>query len=109
MKKLFLIFMLGSLCSGVFAQAQDSIQAAEDQKPDSPARRTQKLFVPGFLTTHFQYNDAKGIPSSFNFSPVGVVAFPIVKVTDRLFMDAGVQLLANPDGSASASIGELVV
>jgi hypothetical protein len=104
---ILMLFILDLSCTHIFAQ--DSIQNAENQKPDSPARRTEKLFVPGFLTTQFQYNDTKGSPNSFNFSPVGIVAFPLVKVTNRLFMDAGVQLLANPDGSSTASIGELVV
>jgi len=93
--------------SCTLARAQDSTQTAENQKPDAPARRIQKMFVPGFLTTQFQYNDAKGSPSTFAFSPVGVVAFPLVKVSDRLFMDAGVQLLQSGSG-ATASIGELV-
>ncbi len=100
MKRVFITIMI-ALCTGFIAKAQDEI-------PNSPNGGSQKMFVPGFAVTMYQYTNTLGTAATHNFTPVGLGAFPLVKLNDRLFLDAQVGFSANSDGSTSASIGELV-
>ena len=104
MKKVFLTITI-SLCIGFAAMAQDDV-------PNSPNGGSQKMFVPGFAVTMYQYSNTPtpgvGNISTHNFTPVGIGAFPLIKLNDRLFLDCEVGFSANSDGSTSTGIGELV-
>ena len=84
------------------------IVTAQDEIPNSPSGGSEKMMVPGYAVTMYQYNNTKGLDHTHNFSPIGIAAFPIVKYNDRLFLDCAVGINANSDGTATAEIGELV-
>src|ERR1035437_1714538 len=81
---------------------------AQDEVVNSPNGGSEKMMVPGYAVTMYQYSNTPGTTPTHNFSPVGIAAFPIVKYNDRLFLDCALTLGANSDGSATAGIGELV-
>jgi len=81
---------------------------AQDEVVNSPNGGSEKMMVPGYAVTMYQYSNTPGTIPTHNFSPVGIAAFPIVKYNDRLFLDCAVTMGANSDGSATAGIGELV-
>ena len=100
MKKLLLAsFVLFAGFSKISAQQLDSTS----QTPG-----TKKFFMPGAAVAMYQNNNTSGSPAIGKFMPVNLALFPLVKASERLFLDAGINFSVNPDGSVTPELIELI-
>ena len=69
---------------------------------------TKKFFMPGAAVAMFQMNSTKGSPTTITFMPVNIALFPLVKASDRLFFDGGINFNVNTDGTVEPQLIELI-
>lgn len=97
--------------SGNLLHAQDSTIAI--QQVNSPQGGSEKLLLAGEISTLWQNSRIKGMPSAntLGADPLGLMLMPLVKISDRLFLDAQVAVTATPapGGGASASLNEAII
>lgn len=95
-----------------------SDSAAAAQEVNSPKGGTDRVLLAGEAFTLWQSNHINafnGAPSvsnnSFGADPLGLMLMPLVKINDRLFLDAQIEVDANPapGGGASASLNEAII
>lgn len=113
--------LLGGVVLGTPATlSAQSDSAAAAQEVNSPNGGSDKLLLAGEAFTLWQSNTTeayKGMKSvttnSFGADPLGLMLMPLVKINDRLFLDAQVEVDANQGigagGSASASLNEAII
>lgn len=105
---------LFALLAGIFISllAVAPLDAQSDSSApvvNSPAGGARKFFMPGNAIIMFQHVTTQSSPSvsSSSFTPVGMALFPLVKLSDRLFLDAGINFGINSDGSLNAGLIEM--
>lgn len=101
MKRYLFAFIAISLC--VFSASAQELRDSTNQTPG-----LKKFFMPGAAVAMFQVNNTKGAPTTSTFMPVNLALFPLVKASDRLFLDAGLNFSVNPDGTVTPSLIELI-
>ena len=73
----------------------------------------EKILLAGEVFTMWSSNKVNGFPStnSFGSDPLGLMLMPLVKISDKLFLDVQVAVAANPGpgGGASASLNEAII
>ena len=96
----------------------DSGAMAQPAVVNSPQGGTDRVLLAGEAFTLWQSNHVSafgGAPAqganSFGADPLGLMLMPLVKINDRLFLDAQVEVDANPDpgGGGSASLNEAII
>ena len=119
---LFLTFFAaGAMCllrpGQCYAQADSASAVKEVNSPNGGA---EKFLLAGEATTLWQSNTTQayqGMKSvttnSFGADPLGLMLMPLVKISDRLFLDAQIAVTANQGlgagGSASAGLNEAII
>jgi hypothetical protein len=118
-KRIILLTCIGLLSAGI----ANRIQAQADTTAPIPNKAkggAEKMLLAGEVSYLYQSNVQKafnGIPAiktnSFGSDPLGLMLMPLVKLTDRLFLDVQVAVSANPGvglgGGASASLNEAII
>ncbi len=95
-------------------------QADSTYVPNSPQGGGEKFLLAGEVFTSFQSTKIpafNGMPemrsNSFGTDPLGVMIMPLVKITDRLFLDVQFGVTANPGvgagGGATAGLNEAII
>jgi len=73
----------------------------------------EKFLLAGEVFTMWTSNKVNGFPTtnSFGSDPLGLMLMPLVKLSDKLFLDVQVAVAANPGpgGGASASLNEAII
>ncbi len=82
--------------------------SAQQLDSTSQTPGTKKFFMPGAAVAMYQLNSTSGSPAIGSFMPVNLALFPLVKASDRLFLDAGLNFSVNPDGTVTPSLIELI-
>ena len=109
-----IILLLGvCLLSGPLV---NKIQAQADSAAPIPNKAkggAEKMLLAGEVFTIWQNNKIKGLPANntFGADPLGLMLMPLVKLTDRLFLDVQVEVDANPGlgGGASVNLNEAII
>lgn len=99
-------FSLGCPVTEVNAQ-KDSTGAVIH---NSPLGGSEKFLLAGEAFTTWQTTKIQGLPATNSFGndpnyPMGLMLMPLVKLTDRLFLDAQVQVSANPGPGGGTNVG----
>ena len=110
-------------CCSVFIS--NSIFAQTDSIPETPPNKAkggaEKFLFAGEAFTEWQSTAVKGVPttnsfggnsnSQYDVSPLGLMLMPLVKLSDRLFLDAQIQVQANTGagGGAGVSLNEAII
>ncbi|HVA97881.1 MAG TPA: hypothetical protein VNG53_03220 [Bacteroidia bacterium] len=105
------VLVLFLVTNSVVAQT-DTTATNQPEAANSPKGGTEKLFLAGEAFTIWQSSHVQGYPStnSFGADPLGLMIMPLVKLNDRLFLDAQVAVAANPiGGGAGVSLNELII
>ncbi len=105
--RIMLIVLLAFLAFSSNAQTDTS-------KPyvNSPAGGSEKVLFAGAAVAHYQYTAIQDGQSKGSFSPVTLFAIPLIKVSNRLFMDFAAEFDENLNdftGGATFKFDELVV
>jgi len=112
-KPLILLMSLSILSSGLINKAK--AQTDSTYVPNSPQGGGEKMLLAGEVFTIWQNNKLQGVPSNntFGADPLGLMIMPLVKLTDRLFLDVQAEVDANPGvglgGGASVSLNEAII
>jgi hypothetical protein len=103
---LFLFFSI----TGTLSAQTDSIVAVPDPPVNKSRGGSQKVLLSGKASAMWQSTMIKGSPSANSFNPIGLMLMPLVKLNERLFLDAQIEVDANPaGGGASISLNELII
>src|SRR5579863_8422862 len=80
---------------------------------NSPQGGAEKMLLAGEVSTLWQNNKTVGQPATntFGAAPLGLMLMPLIKITDRLFLDVQAAVTANPapGGGANASLNEAII
>jgi hypothetical protein len=115
MKKLFLLVAMG-LASISFANAQTDSAGAEP--PNKSKGGGTKFLLAGKATVSWTSSSttitnpdgSTTTTSTNNFSPEALMLMPLVKVNNKLFLDAQVEVDANPTGGGAAiKLNEMII
>ncbi len=102
-----------SQLNAVKLSAQTDSSNATPEIVNSPQGGAEKLLLAGEVSTLWQNSQFKGSPSAntFGADPLGLMLMPLVKLTDRLFLDVQAAITANPapGGGAAASLNEAII
>jgi hypothetical protein len=108
MKKTILITLI-SISGLSLANAQTDSVA---EPPNKAKGGAEKFFLAGKASTQWESDMLKGSPSSHSFFPGSLMLMPLVKINDKFFLDAQIEVSANTDPGASGtsvSLNELIV
>jgi hypothetical protein len=77
---------------------------------NSPLGGAEKMLLAGEIFTTWQNYKVQGLPANNSFGndpdyPMGLMLMPLVKLSDKLFIDVQVQVSANPGPGGGASVG----
>jgi len=112
-KTLIVLACLGFLSGGLLNKANAQTDSNAVSVPNSPQGGGEKMLLAGEVFTYWQNNKIVGAPTtnSFGADPLGLMLMPLVKLTDRLFLDVQVQVTANPSpgGGAGVSLNEAII
>lgn len=118
-KKWITLAMLGGVLLHAPARlSAQSDSAAAAQEVNSPNGGSDKFMLAGEAFTLWnstKINGMNGVPSvstnSFGSDPLGLMLMPLVKLSDRLFLDAQVEVdaIPTPGGGATASLNEAII
>jgi hypothetical protein len=88
----------------------DSTATAPEPIPNKAKGGSQKFMLAGKASTMWQSTQVAGSPSVNSFNPIGLMLMPLVKLNDRLFLDAQIEVDANATGGgASVNLNELII
>jgi len=108
MKQKILMTLFGMLI-GITSVWSQTDSTAPAPPPNSPSSGTKKLFLPGEAITMYQYSSTKGTPDNSSFTPVQISMFPLVKVSDRIFFDGGIQFGITDGGAVNVGLIEMML
>lgn len=99
-------FSLGCLTPEINAQNDSTGTIVHN----SPLGGSEKFLLAGEAFTTWQTTKIQGLPSTNSFGndpdyPMGLMLMPLVKLTDRLFLDAQIQVNANPGPGGGTDVG----
>lgn len=99
-------FSLGCLTPEINAQNDSTGTIVHN----SPLGGSEKFLLAGEAFTTWQTTKIHGLPSTNSFGndpdyPMGLMLMPLVKLTDRLFLDAQIQVNANPGPGGGTDVG----
>ncbi|MEO6883467.1 MAG: hypothetical protein ABI199_05530 [Bacteroidia bacterium] len=107
---LIFAIIIGALVNSSSAQTDSTSQT---DVVNSPQGGGEKFLLAGEVFTSWQNNKFKGAPStnSFGADPLGLMLMPLVKITDRLFLDVQVEVAVNqsPGGGSSVNLNEAII
>ncbi|MGP8215990.1 MAG: hypothetical protein ACLQQ4_10535 [Bacteroidia bacterium] len=116
MKKLIAI---GVLAAGLLIIPLAGLRAQSDTGaviPNKAQGGAEKFLLAGEIFTTWQNNHIVGTPATNSFGtdpdyPTGLMLMPLVKLTNRLFIDVQIGVSANlaPGGGASVSLNEAII
>jgi hypothetical protein len=99
--------VLSSLCANPLFAQTDSTAAPVENKARGGAT---KFLLAGKAQMSWTQTQVQGNPASHTFFPDAFMLMPLVKINDRLFLDAQVEVDANPTGGGAAiNLAELIV
>jgi hypothetical protein len=94
-------------------QGKLSAQTDSNAVVNSPSGGAEKFLLAGEVFTLWQSNKVKGLPSNntFGANPLGLMLMPLVKLSNRLFLDVQVGVAVNPapGGGAGISLNEAII
>jgi hypothetical protein len=100
---------VSSLCvTSVFAQ-QDSTGSVPAEIPNKAKGGGTKFLLAGKAQLSWTQTQSPGTLTSHTFYPNAFMLMPLVKLTDRLFLDAQVEVDANATGGAAINLNEMIV
>ncbi len=101
--------ILNGLCiNPVFAQT-DSSATAPAEVPNKARGGATKFLLAGKAEQSWTNVKTDGSPSSHTFYPDALMLMPLVKLNDRLFLDAQFEIDPNQTGGASINLAEMIV
>jgi hypothetical protein len=103
-----LTLVLGT--TGLLKAQTDSTLAVPDPPVNKSRGGSQKVLLSGKATAMWQSTTMQGTGAANSFNPIGLMLMPLVKLNERLFLDAQIEVDANPaNGGASVSLNELII
>ncbi len=112
-KTLILLISLSLLSVGPVHKATAQTDSIGAVASNSSQGGGEKMLLAGEIFTLWQNNKVAGYPStnSFGADPLGLMLMPLVKLTDRLFLDVQVEVDANPapGGGAGVNLNEAII
>jgi len=112
--KLQVVFALGIVLlhplSSISLHAQsDSTAAVPSEIPNKAKGGGTKFLLAGKAQQSWTNTKVEGSPSSHTFYPDALMLMPLVKLNDRLFLDAQIEVDPNPTGGAAINLNEMIV
>ncbi len=101
--------LLQSLCTIPLHAQSDSTGTAPSEIPNKAKGGGTKFLLAGKAQQSWTNTKVDGSPNSHTFYPDALMLMPLVKLNDRLFLDAQIEVDPNTTGGAAINLNEMIV